>query len=152
MTAAIVVADVVNGKDLIVLTIQEKEVPNLPKGLFASVPEAAPVIDTCTYYPRERHSRIEPIEVGLTKSCWVSEQSGHPVVKVFNNIVSAKLMSRGLPKGAPGRLALPVSGDDPAAKAKVLDMVEQFGFDAVDAGSIDESCSSPSRCCGSIRP
>jgi predicted dinucleotide-binding enzyme len=45
----------------------------------------------------------------------------------------------GRPKGAPGRIALPVAGDDEAAKAIVLNLVDQLGFDGVDAGGLDES-------------
>jgi predicted dinucleotide-binding enzyme len=32
-----------------------------------------------------------------------------------------------------------VAGDDPAAKAKVMRLIDELGFDAVDAGSLDES-------------
>jgi hypothetical protein len=48
-------------------------------------------------------------------------------------------MERGKPAGTPGRIALPVAGDDPAAKAVVLRLVDELGFDGVDAGSLDES-------------
>jgi predicted dinucleotide-binding enzyme len=34
---------------------------------------------------------------------------------------------------------LPVAGDDGAAKAVVLQLVDELGFDGVDAGSLDES-------------
>ncbi len=64
---AVPVTDVVKGKDVIVVTIQEKRVSELPKGLFAGVPASVPVIDTCNYYPRERDGRIEPIEAGMTE-------------------------------------------------------------------------------------
>ena len=40
---------------------------------------------------------------------------------------------------APGRIALPVAGDDATAKAITMKLVDELGFDAVDAGSIDES-------------
>jgi 8-hydroxy-5-deazaflavin:NADPH oxidoreductase len=40
---------------------------------------------------------------------------------------------------APGRIALPVAGDDAAAKAVVLKLVDELGFDGVDAGGLDES-------------
>jgi predicted dinucleotide-binding enzyme len=43
------------------------------------------------------------------------------------------------PKGTPGRIALPVAGDDAAAKAIVLKLVDELGFDGVDAGGLDES-------------
>ncbi|WP_218037012.1 NADPH-dependent F420 reductase [Spirosoma sp. KUDC1026] len=45
----------------------------------------------------------------------------------------------GKPVGTPGRIALPVAGDDPMAKQKVMDLVEELGFDAVDNGSLHES-------------
>lgn len=35
--------------------------------------------------------------------------------------------------------ALPVAGDDDAAKAVVLQLVDELGFHGVDAGSLDES-------------
>jgi 8-hydroxy-5-deazaflavin:NADPH oxidoreductase len=49
------------------------------------------------------------------------------------------LLERGKPRGTPGRIALPVAGDDAAAKAIVMRLVNELGFDAVDAGGLDES-------------
>jgi predicted dinucleotide-binding enzyme len=48
-------------------------------------------------------------------------------------------MERGRPAGEPGRIALPVAGDDEAAKAVVLRLLDELGFDGVDAGTLDES-------------
>src|SRR4051812_50124154 len=48
-------------------------------------------------------------------------------------------MERGKPAGTPGRIALPVAGDDAAAKAVVLRLVDELGFDGVDAGGLDEA-------------
>ncbi len=112
--------------------------PKLPPGLFARVPASVPVIDTCNYYPLQRDGSILPIENGTPESAWVASTIGHPVIKVFNNIQWTALGSRGLPAGAPGRVALPVSGDDPAAKAIVMGLVEAIGFDAVDNGPLVE--------------
>jgi len=39
----------------------------------------------------------------------------------------------------PGRLALPVAGDDARAKQVALELVNELGFDGVDAGGIDDS-------------
>jgi hypothetical protein len=61
------------------------------------------------------------------------------MVKAFNNILAQHLQDLGKPAGTPGRTALPVAGDDPAAKAKVSALIEQLGFDVVDAGRLDES-------------
>lgn len=121
------------------MTIPERAVLDLPAGLFADVPARVAIIDTGNYYPRQRDGRIEPIEAGMVESRWMERQLGHPVIKAFNNIVAKNLMERGLPAGTSGRIALPVAGDDAAAKAVVLKLVEALGFDAIDAGGLDES-------------
>ncbi len=134
---AVTVEEAARDKDVVVVTIPEKNVLALPKGLLAL--SDAVVIDTGNYYPRQRDGRIEEIESGMTESRWVSEQLGRPVVKAFNNIYARHLLENGKPKGAAGRNALPVAGDDPKAKSLVMQLVEEIGFDAVDAGTIDES-------------
>lgn len=128
------------GADLIVVTIPLKNIPDLPKDLFASVPADVPVIDTSNYYPMLRDGKIAELETGdLTESEWVQQHLGRPVVKVFNNIYADHLQNKGVPAGAPGRFALPVAGDDAAAKQKVMALVEELGFDAVDDGTLHES-------------
>jgi predicted dinucleotide-binding enzyme len=69
----------------------------------------------------------------------VGRQLGRPVVKAFNNIYAQHLLERGRPAGSRGRIALPVAGDDHHAKETVMGLVNQLGFDAVDAGGLDES-------------
>jgi predicted dinucleotide-binding enzyme len=98
----------------------------------------AVVIDTGNYYPR-RDGRIEPIEAGTTESRWVADELGRPVVKVFNTIYSRVLSEGGTATGSPGRIALPLAGDDEAAKAVVSRLVDELGFDPVDAGGLDDS-------------
>lgn len=125
--------------EIVIVTIPEKNIPKLPGDLFRDVPEDVVVVDTGNYYPQQRDGKIDGIEQGSTESRWVSEQLGRPVVKAFNNIYADHLLRLGRPEGTPGRIALPVAGDDKQAKAKVLDLVDELGFDGVDAGSIDES-------------
>ena len=72
-------------------------------------------------------------------SSWVSQQLGRPVIKAFNNIYAAHLLNKGTPAGTPGRIALPVAGDAEAAKAVVLKLIDELGFDGVDAGGLDDS-------------
>jgi len=134
----VAVAEAARGRDLVVVTIPEGKIPNLPGNLFKGA-ERAIVIDTGNYYPRHRDGKIEGIENGLLESRWVEEQLGHPVIKVFNNIYAEHLDKHGKPPGSPGRIALPVSGDDAKAKAVVMELVNDMGFDAVDAGGLDES-------------
>lgn len=126
--------------EIVVVTIPLKNIPDLPEDLFAGVSADVPVIDTSNYYPLLRDGRIPELETGdLTESEWVQRHLGRPVVKVFNNIYADHLQNKGLPAGAPDRIALPVAGDDAAAKHKVMRLVEELGFDAVDDGSLHES-------------
>ena len=136
---AVSVREAVRGVDLVVVTIPEKNIPNLPAGLFADTEERVAVVDTGNYYPRQRDGRIEAIEAGMPESRWVEQQLGRPVVKAFNNIYARHLLELGRPAGSPGRIALPVAGDDEAAKAIVLRLIDELGFDGVDAGGLDES-------------
>ena len=126
------------GAEVVVVTIPEGKVPDLPSGFLDGAAGGAVVIDTCNYYP-QRDGRIEAIENGMTESRWVSRQIGHPVVKAFNNIQAQHLLELGRPKGTPGRIALPVAGDEAAAKAVVMRLVDEIGFDPIDAGGLDDS-------------
>ena len=125
--------------EIVIVTIPQKNIPKLPRDLFKDVPEDVVVVDTGNYYPQQRDGKIDGIEQGATESRWVSDQLGRPVVKAFNNIYADHLLRLGRPAGTAGRIALPVAGDDRQAKAKILDLVDELGFDPVDAGSIDES-------------
>ena len=57
------------------------------------------------------------------------------VVKVFNNIYFRHLASLARPSGAADRTALPIAGDDAAAKAAVTAYLDSIGYDAVDDGT-----------------
>jgi 8-hydroxy-5-deazaflavin:NADPH oxidoreductase len=124
--------------EIVVITIPERAVPDLPRDLFAGVPGDVVVIDTGNYYPT-RDGRIPAIEQGQPESAWVAEQMGRPVIKAFNNIYFKSLLENGRPKGTPDRIALPVAGDPAEARTQVLRLVDELGFDPVDAGGIEES-------------
>lgn len=136
---AVSLEEVVRAKDVVVVTIPLGRIEHLPPGLFAEAPRSLVVIDTCNYYPQQRDGRIDDIETGSTESAWVERRLGHPVVKAFNTMVSQHLLENGKPAGTLGRLALAVAGDNPDAKAIVMRLVDEIGFDAVDAGAIAES-------------
>jgi 8-hydroxy-5-deazaflavin:NADPH oxidoreductase len=137
---AVEAKDAPRGADLVVVTIPERNVPNLPKELFAEAGANVVVVDTGNYYPRHRDGRIAEIESGTPESRWVERQLERPVVKAFNNMYARHLLQRGLlPAGSSGRIALPVAGDDPKAKATVLQLIDELGFDGVDAGGLNES-------------
>jgi predicted dinucleotide-binding enzyme len=135
---AVTVNEAARNGDVVVVTIPLKSVPLLPRDLFANTPASVVIVDTGNYYP-QRDGQIEAIEQGTTESRWVSQQLRRPVIKAFNNIYAQHLLEEGRPKGEPGRIALPVAGDDKDAKAVVMQLVEDLGFDAIDAGGLDDS-------------
>jgi predicted dinucleotide-binding enzyme len=140
-TGAIAVwaSEVAKDADLVIVTVPERTIPTLGQGLLDGLAPGTPVVDTGNYYPRQRDGRIDAIEAGTTESRWVSQQLGHPVVKAFNNIYAQHLIDKAKPSGTPGRVALPVAGDEPDTKATIMRLIDEIGFDPVDAGTLDES-------------
>jgi len=132
-------ADAARSGDLVFLAIPTKAVADLPRGLFANVAESVAVIDIGNYHPELRDGRIDAIDRGMLDSQWVAQQIGRPVIKAFNNIFARSLLEKGVPRGAAGRIALPVAGDASDAKAAVLRLVDELGFDPVDAGDLEGS-------------
>jgi predicted dinucleotide-binding enzyme len=136
---ALPVEQVAEGAEVVVVTVPQARVPDLPAGVLDAAADGAVVVDTGNYYPQQRDGRIAAIEDGLTESQWVAEQLGVPVVKAFNNVYADHLLTRGRPADDPERVALPVAGDDPEAKDVVLALLDELGFDGVDAGPLSES-------------
>ena len=135
----VTVGEAARSGNVVIVTIPMKNIPDLPRDLFAGVSDEVVVVDTGNYYPQQRDGRIAGIEDGMIESRWVSQQLGRPVVKAFNNIYAEHLLKLGKPAGSPGRIALPVAGDDERAKSIVLKLVDELGFDGVDAGGLDDS-------------
>ncbi|WP_129306448.1 NAD(P)-binding domain-containing protein [Streptomyces sp. L2] len=134
------VTEAAKGAEVVIVTVPLKAVPGLPSGLLDGAAEGVAVIDTGNYYPRQRDGRIAAIEdEGQTESRWSERHIGHPVIKAFNGTYAQDLLDRPRPAGDPERMALPVAGDDTDAKAKVRALIEELGFDTVDAGGIDDS-------------
>lgn len=133
---AATVEQAARAQDVVIISIPEKAVPQLPRDLLATT--SAVVIDTGNYYPA-RDGRIAEIDDGLTESEWVAHVLGTRVVKVFNNISSASLDTGGIPVRTPERICLPVAGDEPHAKELVLGLLDELGFDGIDAGTLADS-------------
>jgi predicted dinucleotide-binding enzyme len=129
----------VQNSDIVAVAVPMALVSKLLKDLFHDAPARLIVIDASNYYPRQRDGLIEQVEAGTTESGWVERQLGRPVINVFNTIIAENLLKKGKPVGDAGRVALAVSGDDAQAKATVMRLVEDIGFDAVDAGTIEQS-------------
>ncbi|GAA5055937.1 NAD(P)-binding domain-containing protein [Nocardia callitridis] len=131
--------DTATDADLVIVSIPQKNVPDLVDGIVDARKPGAPVIETNNYYPQQRDGEIAAIEDGQVESAWVAEQIGAPVYKVFNGIFWKHLLENGKPSGTPNRIALPIAGADGPGRELVDGVVDQLGFDPVDAGSIAES-------------
>jgi predicted dinucleotide-binding enzyme len=97
------------------------------------------VIDTNNYYPqRDGHIAELDNESTTTAELLQTHLPTSKVVKAFNHIYAAQLTTDGRPAGTPNRRALVIAGDDREAKAVVTRLLDQFGFDTVDAGPLKE--------------
>jgi predicted dinucleotide-binding enzyme len=136
---AVTVADAVKNKQVIIVAIPQKSIPNLSQSLFNDLPENTVVIDTGNYYPALRDGVIPSLEQSGLDSLWVQQLLGVPVVKVFNSIFATSLNEPGRPKGDKARIALAVSGDRAPDKTIVFQLVEELGYDPFNIGTIADS-------------
>lgn len=126
-------ADAARFGDVVVVSVPLKAIGDLPAGELAG----KLVVDTNNYYP-QRDGHVEELDEDRTTSTELLARrlDGARVVKAFNAIRWDVLRDRGAPAGSPDRLAIPISGDDPAAKRAVTELIDSIGFDAVDAGGL----------------
>jgi 8-hydroxy-5-deazaflavin:NADPH oxidoreductase len=130
---AMTAADAVRFGELVVVSIplhRYREVPR--EGVADKV-----VIDTNNYYP-QRDDQIDELDSDSTTSSELLQAHlpGARVVKAFNAIMWRHLRDDGRPAGDPDRLGIPISGDDEDAKRTVAQLIDQIGFDALDAGTL----------------
>jgi predicted dinucleotide-binding enzyme len=132
---AATVAEAAAAGDLVVVTIPLKHYRTVPVEPLAG----KVVIDTNNYYP-QRDGRIPELdnESTTTSELLQAHLPASKVVKAFNHIYAAELTTHGQPAGSRDRRALVIAGDDSEAKAVVAHLLDQFGFDTVDAGPLKE--------------
>ena len=121
--------------DIVVVTVPLKNYRSVPvEPLVGKV-----VIDTNNYYPqRDGHIPELDNESTTTAELLQAHLPKSKVVKAFNHIYAADLTTHGQPAGTPNRRALVIAGDDAQAKTAVAKLLDMFGFDAVDAGQLEE--------------
>lgn len=129
--------DAVKDVEVIILSIPFAQIPHVAS-IFTGVPANVVVIDTGNYYPF-RDENIADVDDGKPESVWSSEQLGRPVVKAFNALLAETLANGGTPEGTANRIAIPVAGDDAQAKAIARELVNETGFDTLDAGDLANS-------------
>ncbi|MDX6323427.1 MAG: 8-hydroxy-5-deazaflavin:NADPH oxidoreductase [Propionibacteriaceae bacterium] len=121
--------------DLVVVTVPLKSIGDIPVEPLAG----KIVIDTNNYYP-QRDGHFPELDDESTTSAELLQRRlpTSKVVKAFNHIVSGELTTDGRPTGTPNRRALAIAGDDADAKRVVSQLLDEFGFDVVDAGPLAE--------------
>ncbi|EPJ79990.1 MULTISPECIES: NADPH-dependent F420 reductase [Pseudomonas] len=130
------IEDAANFGEVVLLAIPFEQYKSIPADWL----NGKIVLDANNYYP-DRDGHIAALDrFESTTSRLLAEHLPHSrVVKVFNAILADDLLQHSRPTAAPDRRALPVAADDPAAKALVIKLLDDIGFDSVDAGSLDES-------------
>ncbi|WP_046730765.1 NADPH-dependent F420 reductase [Streptomyces humi] len=98
------------------------------------------VVDAMHYFP-DRDGRIEELEERRTTSSELLQRHlpGSRVVKTLVNMDFLRMHTSARRSGHPERSALPLTGDDPAAKAEVTGFLDAIGYDAVDVGRLADS-------------
>jgi predicted dinucleotide-binding enzyme len=121
--------------DIVVVAIPFKNYRSVPADAVGD----KVVIDANNYYPQRDGQVPELDDESTTNSELLQAHLPEAkVVKTFNHIQAAQIVSDGTPAGTPDRRALAVAGDDAAAKATVAGLLDEFGFDVVDAGPLSE--------------
>ena len=129
-------AEAAKAGDIVVVTIPLKNIGDVPVAPLAG----KIVIDTNNYYPqRDGHIRELDNETTTTSELMQRHLPASKVVKAFNHIYAAALTTDGQPAGTPNRRALALAGNDADAKRVVAQLIDRFGFDAVDLGPLSES-------------
>ncbi|MDN4640378.1 NADPH-dependent F420 reductase [Agreia sp. PsM10] len=122
--------------DLVVVTIPLKAYESVPVEPLAG----KIVIDTNNYYPQRDGNIAELDSKSATSAALLQKHlRTSKVVKAFNHIEAAKLTSEAQAPRTENRRALVISSDNGDAKTIVASLIDGFGFDVVDDGSLANS-------------
>ena len=119
--------------DLIVLAIPLHRFRDLRRDLFAG----KILVDAMNYW--DEIDGVEgPFATALAGTSTLVQEwfASARVVKSLNHLGYFKFEKSRLPHGTPGRIAMAAAGNDRAAVAAVLQLIDRLGFDPVDAGSL----------------
>ncbi|WP_420363829.1 NAD(P)-binding domain-containing protein [Curtobacterium aetherium] len=134
---AVTAADAVRGVEVLIVSVPMNRNADIAE-YVRSAPDGAVVIDTSNYYPA-RDGSVRDFEEGVPESVWLSKLFGRPVAKAWNAITSQSFDAKASAPDKPARVAIPVAADRDEDRAIAMQLVEQTGFDAVDAGVLAES-------------
>ncbi len=122
--------------DFVIIAVPLKLANDMPtKALAGKI-----VIDTNNYMIW-RDGHFPMIDAG-EKTVYELRQEQLPTSKVvqgFTHIQAPRLASAARPKGAPDRIAVPISSDYPEAVDLVAGLLDAFGFDTVDNSPLSKA-------------
>jgi predicted dinucleotide-binding enzyme len=126
--------EVVRYAGLIVLAIPMHRFRELRRDLFAG----KILVDAMNYWDEidgvDEQFETAPAGTSMLVQEWFSSAR---VVKSLNHLGYFKFEKSRRPRGTPGRVGMAAAGNDPAAVAEVLQLIDTLGFDAVDAGNLE---------------
>jgi predicted dinucleotide-binding enzyme len=132
---AVTTDEVVRHADTIVLAVPTHRFRELPSDLFAG----KILVDAMNYWEPVDGEDEELAVAPDGTSVVVQERFPTArVVKSLNQLGYHELEENGRPNSAPDRIAVGAAGDDRVAVRAVMRLVERLGFDAVDAGSLED--------------
>jgi 8-hydroxy-5-deazaflavin:NADPH oxidoreductase len=122
--------------DFAVVTVPLKNYKDIPVEPLAG----KIVIDTNNYY-WERDGRIPALDNGEATTSGLLQEHlpDSKVAKGFNHIMASQITTDGTPSGTDNRRALATASDYPEAAELVTRLYDEFGFDTVNIGDLEDS-------------
>lgn len=134
---AVTAHEAITDVEVVIMSIPLNRIPDAAS-MLSAIPAETVVIDTSNYYP-QRDENIAAIDNGQVESLWVAEQLGRPIAKAWNAIGSPSFANKAKPAGDPDRIAIPIAADRDEDRRVTMALMNDTGFDAVDAGSLADS-------------
>jgi 8-hydroxy-5-deazaflavin:NADPH oxidoreductase len=126
--------EVVRHADLVVLAVPTHRFRQLAPDLFAG----KILVDAMNYWePVDGVDEELATAPGGTSVVVQQRFPAARVVKSLNQLGYHEFEERRRPRGSPDRIAIAAAGDDRTAVADVMQLIDQLGFDAVDAGPLE---------------
>jgi 8-hydroxy-5-deazaflavin:NADPH oxidoreductase len=129
-------ADAAAAADFAVVTVPLKALADVPVAPL----DGKIVLDTNNYYwERDGHVAALDEKRATTSGLLQEHLAGSKVVKAFNHLGAADILTGGSPAGTPGRRAISTASDFDDAIELVVSLYDELGFDAVVIGPLSES-------------